>query len=407
MSLLNLALAYIWHRRLVTTLTVASVALSSALILAVIHLHRAATESFRTQSRGFDLIAGASGSETALVFSTLFLADTPRGNIPYSAFFDIQREPGVKAAYPWSLGDQAKGFRVVGTNRAFLEQKGESEAALYALESGRVFEKDLELVAGAEAAARLGLEVGGRVVTSHGAGAEHGDFPYTVVGILQPTGTALDRALFTALGSYWKIHGLPDGDNPTSSTLGAGFGGAEPEISAVLIRVARPRIFQVRADLTSRLGLMVVQPTQVLQRMFENVLNPIERVLLLYGYAIAIVAASSVLTSLYLATLVRRHDLAILRALGASPREVMTLVFLEAGVLLVFGCGIGVLVSQFGAMGLRQSLEGRFGLEMHAFQFTPAEVFSLLGVAGLGMLAAIMPAMLAYRSDVASGLRRA
>ncbi|MFO0948766.1 MAG: ABC transporter permease [Planctomycetota bacterium] len=406
MSLLNLALAYIWHRRLVTALTVASIALSSALILAVIHLHRAATESFRSQSRGFDLIAGAAGSETALVFSTLFLADSARGNIPYRDFFDIQREPGVKAAFPWSLGDQAKGFRVVGTNRAFLEQKGDGATPLFPLFQGRLFDKDLELVAGSEAATRLGLEVGGRVVTSHGAGTEHGDYPYQVVGVLQSTGTALDRGLFTNLGSYWKVHGLPNGDNPSTNAPSEGFGNAEPEITAVLIRVSRPKIFQVQADLSQRLGLMVVQPTQVLQRMFENVLNPIERVLLLYGYAIAIVAASSVLTSLYLATLVRRHDLAILRALGASPREVMSLVFLEAGSLLVLGCGLGVLVSQFGALGLRQGLEGRFGLEMHAFQFTPAEVLSLLGVAALGMIAAILPAMLAYRSDVSWGLRR-
>lgn len=400
MTLFSLAMAYVMHRRSVTLLSVASIALGASLILIVLGIGAAARRSFFAQSQHYDLIAGAIGSETGLVFTALFHADQPRGNMPYADFVAIEKREWVKAAYPFCLGDQVDGFPIVGTTTAFLEQEAD-RLPVYPLAAGKLFGEDFELVAGAEAAERLGLRLGDQVTGAHGAvgsGAEHRDSPYTVVGILRPTGTAQDRALFTTMASYWKIH--------QQAEQVSGFGNDTREVTLVLMNVSRPRILQLQQSIAKELGLLVIRPAPVLERMFRQVLNPIEEVLLLYGYAVVLVAACSIASSLYLTTIVRQHDLAILRAIGATPREIVTLVVLEAVILLLFGTALGVLVAQVGGAGLRGDLEQRFGLALPIFQFSPAEIYAILGIFAIGIVAAIFPAAVAYRGDVSKALRQ-
>ena len=416
MSLLNLALAYVWHRRLVTAFTVLSVALGVGLILVVLNVRRELQRTFLEQGRTYDLIVGPSGSETALVLSALFHADRPRGNLSYRTYERLADQRGVVAAFPFGLGDRYRDAPIVGTTRAFLEQEAAPGERLFGLAQGRLFEKDLELVAGSAAAARLGLEPGQRFVGSHaGAGAfyEHREFPYTIVGILEPSGTAQDRALFTTLGSYWRIHAA--NANPQRSGAEAERAhaagqatdeNANREVTVVLLRTVKPLVLQLQQLIPRKFGVMAVRPGEVLTNVFTQVLGPIEKVLLLYGYAVAMVAAASILTTLYLATLARRHDLAVLRALGALPREVFGVVFAEAVILIVFGSGLGVLVSQAATLFLRSDLRTRFGLELSLFAFTPAEVYSLLIVAALGLVAATIPALQAYGSDITGRLGR-
>lgn len=402
MSLFALALAYVRRRPMVSGLTIVSLALGTALILVVLNVKQDVERSFLASTGGYDLIAGAPGSETALVLGGLYHADRPRGNVAYRAYLDLLKQPGVTAAFPFALGDSCRGARIVGTTPDFLEQKREG-APVFSFADGKLFEKDFEIVAGAAAAKRLGLAVGSRIVGSHGAGpaagAEHGEHPYTVVGVLAPSGTPHDRALFTTLGSYWKIHGQfrPD---PRA------FGGPEPEITLLLLRVAKPRLFELQNLLPKRFGLAVARPAEVLQGIFTEVLEPIETVILLYGWAVVVVATMSVITSLYLATLVRQRDLALLRALGARRWEIFTVVVFEALIMLVIGAALGVLLSQAGGVFLRQDLETRFGLGLGMFRFTPAEVAALAATLLLGLAASLIPALTAYRHDVSTLLKR-
>lgn len=394
MSLFNLALAYVWQRKLVSCCTILSVALGLALMLVVLNVHRDLERNFLAQSARYELIAGASGSETALVLAGLFHADVPRGNISYRVCLDLEKQPDVLAVYPLCLGDRVGSAPVVGTTPAFLEQKSTgSGAGRYSFASGRIFQKDFEIVAGSDAARRLGLAIGQTVRSSHSHASAHEEFPYTVVGILEPTGTPDDRALYTTMASYWKIH---------ASTAPTAPGG---EVTILLLRVAKPRVFELQSLLPRRFGIMAVRPAEVMQRVFEQVLSPIERLILVYGFAVAGVAAASILTTLYLATLLRQRDLAILRSLGALPREIFVVVLLEATVIVTIGAGLGVIVSQGMSVALRGPLEARYGLELGLFQFTPAEVAATGVVILLGILASIVPAAMAYRYDLASLLR--
>lgn len=394
MSLYSLALAYVLHRRGVSTLTALSVALGLALVLLVLAVRRDIDRAFARQSSGYDLIAGAPGSDAAIVLSSLFHVDRPRGNVAYRVVGELERLPGVRAVYPFCLGDEARGMRIVGTTRAFLEQTKSGGEPLFSLASGRLFEKDFELVVGAAAAEAQGLSEGSTVVGRHAGKEEHSQHPFTVVGVLAPTGTAQDRAAFTTMTSYWTIHGQ-------DRSSARGFGGPEPEVTTLLLKVDRPRIFEIQALLPRRFGIVAARPAEVLQGIVTEVVSPVERVLLVYGYAVVAVAAISVLTTLHLATLVRRRDLAILRALGASVLEVAAVVVLEAGLLLVAGAAVGVVGSQLAAYLFRGDLLLRFGLAATPFVFSPAEAWTVLAVLVLGLAASLLPALAIYRLDVA------
>lgn len=417
MSLLNLALAYAWHRRGVSALLVTSLAVASALILLVLEVQSAVARGFGAGAQGYELVIGPPGGEVALVLAALFHAEEPRGNLPFADVPRIGALPGVRAVYPFCLGDTFRGARIVGTTRGFLDQANPGGKPLLQLEAGRLFDADFEIVAGAEVARKLGLELGTKLISTHSRASEgaargaieHAQSPYTVVGILAPSGTPRDLVLFTAMGSYWKIHGQAEAiaveEGKSAPGRDPGFGAPAPEVSLLLVNAAPTAMFQIQAA-ARRLGLLAVRPAAVLAGLFDQVLAPLERTLLLYGFAVALVAATAIGSTLYLATLVRRRDLAILRALGATPREVVTVVALEALVLLVIGCGLGVLLSQVANFALRPGLEARLGIQLAVFTFTPAEVYALAGVFALGMTATIMPAVAAYRGDVADALRR-
>lgn len=396
MSLLSIAFAFAWHHRVATVCTSIGIALATALVLLVLHIRRDVEEDILRQGGTTDLVVGAPGSEAGLVLSSVLYVGSPRGTVPYRSYLELLREPGVMAAFPLSMGDSYRGSPVVGTTIGFLEQHERDGVPHFALAAGRLFDDDFELVVGAAAAARLGLAVDEQVVTTHGlAGQRHDEFPYTVVGILATTGTATDRAIFTSLGSYWKAHHSAGGPDPT-----------EGDVSSVLIRVERPRMFQIQTSIRDKLGLMAVRPAEVLEQISEEILSPVERVLYAYGAALAVVAAGSILATLYLTTMVRRRDHAILRSLGARPREIFTIVVFEALIQSVLGCGLGVILSRVALWILRGTLRSEYGLATTLFDFHPAEAGAIAAVLALGVLAAVYPAWRAYRSDVAANLRR-
>lgn len=396
MSLLSIAFAFAWHHRVATACTSIGIALATALVLLVLHLRRDVEEDILRQGGTADLVVGEPGSEAGLVLSSVLHVGTPRGTVPYRDFLDLLREPGVTHAFPFCIGDSVQGSPIVGTTTGFLEQVGAQDAPVFELAEGRHFENDFEMVVGSAVAKRLGLVVGDKLVTTHGlAGQRHEDCPYNVVGILAPTGTAHDRAIFTTLGSYWKAHKAPTEPDPTQG-----------DVSAILVQVQRPRLLQIQTSIQDKFGLMAVRPAEVLEQISDEILSPVERVLFAYGAALAIVAAGSILATLYLTTLVRRRDHAILRSLGASPREIFTIVLFEAMIQSVLGCGLGVILSRVALWILRSSLRSEYGLTTTLFDVHPAEALAIIAVLALGALAALYPAWRAYRSDVAANLRR-
>ena len=150
-------------------------------------------------------MVGAKGSPLQLILSSVYQADFPTGNIPLAEAERWRRHPLVESAIPLALGDNLAGFRIVGTEHAYAEHYGASLAA------GRLWQAPFEATIGARVAADTGLAAGDRFVGSHGlagGGAEHGAHAYTVVGVLAPSASVLDRLVLTPIESVWEVHGM-------------------------------------------------------------------------------------------------------------------------------------------------------------------------------------------------------
>ncbi len=193
----------LFHKPLPTLLSIILLAFSVGIMALLLLLQRQLGQKFSADLRDTDLVLGAKGSPLQLVLSAIYHIDAPTGNINLAEANKIRRNPLVKSAIPLAYGDSYRGFRIVGTDSNYVAKY---EARL---QSGRMFQADLEVVIGAQAARRTGLTVGQTFNGTHGEaeqGHVHEEFAYTVVGILAPSGAVLDNLLLTNVSSVWKIH---------------------------------------------------------------------------------------------------------------------------------------------------------------------------------------------------------
>ncbi|CAN5492860.1 ABC transporter permease [soil metagenome] len=437
MSLIRMSWRFLWGRSLVTILTIAGVALGAALISSVLTLRRETQRTFVAESGLVDLVVGAKGSPLQLVLSSLYHLDMPTGNIPYSRYEALKKDPRVTAAVALGLGDNYHGFRIVGTGPEYFELRDRestgASAAHFHIAEGHVFAANFEAVIGSEVARQSHLKVGDKFVGSHGlvaiaGGEEHDEFPYHVVGILAAGGGSADRAIFTPLGSVWAIHDHEKaehaalaGDTKETSSTTTGHGsysflrtGAstkrsnEREVTAVLVQLKTPGMrLWMAEEIKNQTESMAAIPINEMLRLYQQILAPIERALLAVAYLVVVVSALTVLTTLYQSAERRRRDMAILRTLGAHPRDIFILFLLEGVLLtlggLVAGAVLGHLLVGFSGYFFRAST----GLVVNGWSMDATEVHALLFVAAIGVVAGLLPGCIAYRRAPAVDLAAA
>lgn len=400
MSLWRIAWRYLWRRTLVTLLTIAGVMLGSALICAVLTLHRETEHAFSAESSLFDLVVGAKGSPLQLVLSSIYHLDVPTGNIPFQQYEDLKNDRRVKTAIPIGLGDNYSGFRIVGTIPEFFDlkrrgSKEQPETALFSMAEGGVFKNDFDAVIGSLVANQTGLKLGDTFHSSHGLislpGTEdHEQFPYTVVGILEPTGTANDHAVFCSLESVWHVHDAENRNHNQTET--------KRETTAVLLQLKIPgmRMFFL-TEIQDKTGAMAAVPINEILRLSLQVMGPVKQALIFVAYLVVAVAALTVLCTLYQSAERRRRDMAVLRTLGAHPLEVFVLMLLEAVLLTVTGIAAGWMLGHSSLYLAGMYMQETMGITIEAWNTNPAEWAALGWVALAGALAGIIPAGLLYR----------
>ncbi len=397
MNLLTISFAYLRSRLLGTLLVATLLALGIATITVLMLVTAQLEDRMQRDARGIDLVAGAKGSPLQIILSAIYHLDVPTGNISLAQANEIAKHRMVKRAIPLALGDSYQGFRVVGTNHDY--------AALYGarLANGAWWKKPLEAVVGSEVAARTGLRIGATFAGAHGlgdVGAEHGNAPYKVVGVLAPTGSVVDRVVLTGIESVWFVHdehhGLAADQYQPDPT--------ERDVTALLIQYASPLAATVLPRyINNNSELQSASPAYETARLFSIVGVGVE---VLRGFALVLIlgAGLSIFVALYHALEERRYDLAIMRTLGASARRVMALLLCE-GLLLVgigtlAGIALGhVLTSVLGA-ALRQAQQ----VAVTGWVFLPQELWLLALALGVGVLSALVPAWRAYRTDIAATL---
>jgi putative ABC transport system permease protein len=435
MTIWHIAWNYLWNRKLTTILTIVSVSLGVGLITAVLLLRDETERRFVEEGQAFDVAIGAKGSTQQLVLSTVYFIGQPAGNISYSSFEQVKNDPDVEAAFPIAMGDSYRGYRIVGTSLDLFQHDwtnritGEPRNTYMLQEGGRYFEKPLEAVIGSEVAKTANLGVGSTFVSTHGLtememAETHEDLPYTVVGIMQPSGTPNDRVIFCSLDSIWNVH---EHEYGTSSLTGAAGVSAlaadadadhgdedetahheeeEREVTAVLVILGSPgmRFEFIRRVLSDFPNVVAANPVTEVQNLYNQLLGTARQVLLAIGYLVVVISSISILIGLYLSIIQRKRDLAIMRALGAAAGEIMGAVLIEAFWVTLLGIASGWVVGTGLTYVLSGYLTERFGFAISVFRPSPDMVSAYSAVLLMGMIAGIVPAFQAYRTDVARDL---
>ena len=418
MSLWRMAWRYLWARALVTVLTLTGIALGTSLICSVLTLRRESEAGFLQESGQFDLAVGAKGSPLQLVLSSIYQLDVPTGNIPYTRYEALRDDKRIASAIPLGLGDNYHGYRIVGTeDKLFsLTDRKDPQKHLYQLAEGRLFQTDFEAVIGAQVARRSGLKLGDSFVGTHGlvvtaGSSEHTDFPYKVVGILAPSGNSFDRAIYVTLPSVWRIHDKEAEVHKKLAGVDASAGPAsrkDAEVTAVLIRLKAVGLrLWMAQEIQKRTESMAAIPVNEMLRLYQQVLGPMQRVLLGVAALVVVVSALSITATLYQSAERRRRDLAVMRALGAHPREIFALVVLEALLLSLLGLSAGWLIGHGGLALAGPYLSDSLGISVSSWTTDRLEWLALAAVAGGGLLAGLLPAVLAYRREPVTDLASA
>ena len=393
MKTLSLAWTYLWSRPLGAALNLLLLSLGLASITFLLLVSHQLTKAFERDLQGIDLVVGAKGSPMQLILSGVFHIDVPPGNVPLKAVQELQQHPMVARLIPISLGDSLRGFRIVGTSHAYITHY---QATLV---QGQLWTQPMQVVLGATAARQLGLALGNTFVGTHGLGTgghAHGDSIYTVVGILAPSASVLDRLILTDTASVWKVHedytAVDDEDRQIMME--------EREITMALITyksplaaVSLPRYVNTSTDMQAAAPALEITRLLSMLGLGTDVLRAFAGVLLL-------TAGLSVFIALWSAVRERRGDLALLRMLGAPPRKVAALLLLEALWLGALAAVVGVLAGQGMAAGLAWLLQLDHSLLIGGMAW-PTGLWVVPAVAlGVSLVAAILPALGAYRVSV-------
>jgi putative ABC transport system permease protein len=391
MNLFTLTLAYIRQRKGAALLNVMLLATGVGSLVALLLLSRHVEQTITAHVQGIDLVVGAKGSPLQVILSSLFHVDAPTGNIDAGEADALARHPMVRTAIPLALGDSYRQYRIVGTIPAYADLYGASIA------NGTWWHGEEEVVLGARVAAEAGLAPGGEIFSVHGlsGGDAHDDHPLHIVGVLAPTGTALDRLVLTAVETVWAVHGHE----------GEKMGPEDREYTALLLRYASP----VAAALLPRYvdeetGMQAASPAYQTARLFALMGVGLTTIRLFAGILVA-AAALSVFIGLYNALRERRYDIAILRTMGASRPKLFGHIVLEGVMLAVAGGALGSLLGHAGVALLGQVAGPEYGIT--GWRYVPEESWLVAGVLALGVLAALLPALQTIRLDISHTLARA
>lgn len=431
-----------------TVTTTLTVGVAVALMLTLLMMKDSGRKSFDRGTGNMHLVVSTDASPLTTLLNNVYYAGMVRRPIPYKQFEQLRDRyaPAGANGYaiPTAVGDSYRGFPVVATTiemfTAFEPVVGEP----FKLREGNLFVGDLELVVGAKAAREAGLSLGDRVSLTHGAGSGrggdggaghlHDEFKYTVVGILQPTGSAHDRAIFSSLQSAWLLHALDrleregkhkhddhDHDHAHDGHEHHDEAPVTPEdltdadrvVTGVYLRVPtregrgvsaglQQAFDQLRRDPT----ITVAQPAQEIDRLFA-IVGGIDKVLLAMAGAVLLAGGVSILLAMYHSMEQRRRQIAILRVLGASRGRIFGLVLAEAALLGVFGAAAGVVLALAGGEAVAWAMREQLGLWIEPAMPLELTFVVAAGAVVLAVLAGLLPAVMAYRSPVANNLRPA
>jgi putative ABC transport system permease protein len=413
--LVVLAARSAWNRRFVLSLVVLSIALSTFLLLGIERIRQDLRANFSQAVSGTDLIVGARTGPVQLLLFSVFRIGNASHNIRYASAEAIAKHRAVAWLVPLSLGDSHRGFAVLGTTPAYFQHFRYGEKQTLRLAQGQPFAQLYDAVLGAEVARRLGYRMGQPIVLAHGDGAftanDHADKPFTVVGILAATGTPVDRTVHISLQAIEALHldwaaGAPLPGMAVSAAAAAAQDLTPRNITAALVGLkSRAAVFAVQREVAAYRDepLLAILPGVALDELWD-VVGLGERGLLAMSALVAVVSLAGLVAVILAGLNERRRELAILRAVGAGPRQVLALLAAEGTLVTACGVVLGALACWGAVAALGPWVQAAFGITLRLQAPGSAEWTLMALVLAGGLIASLLPGWRAYRLSLADGL---
>ena len=373
-------------------------------------------DKFDKNLANIDLVIGAKGSPLQLILSSMYHIDAPTGNISIKEAKPFLREghPLIKKSVPLSMGDNYKSYRIIGTDYSILDLYNAK------ISEGKKWNSTFEVTAGAEVADKLNLKIGSKFKSSHGfnddADLEHEEGTFVIVGILAPTGSVIDQLLLCDTKSIWDVHSHQGGEHSTqdSTMIEPTFdmkrtsllSFEEENITSVLIQYVNKTNFQalnLPRNINANTDLQAASPAYEINRLYD-MMGTGTKALQLLAILIAIVSAISIFVSLINSLRQRKYELSLLRVLGGKPITLFALIILEGIVMSILGFILGMILSHVSMVLLGDNLSEKYNYEFIPWQLHGKEAYLFLVSVALGFFAALIPALMAYGTDIHKNL---
>ncbi len=414
MNLIRIAWKSARFRRTSLLLTVFTIAISVTLLLGVDKIRKESRTSLLNTVSQTDLIVGARSSPSNLLLYSVFRIGNATNNVSWETYQDIAAMDEVAWTVPISLGDSHRGFRVMGTSTDYFDFYMYGNKQSLELESGDRFDGAFETVLGADVADDLGYEVGDEIIISHGLVevdfAAHDDKPFTVVGILERTGTPVDRTVHTSLEGIEAVHVDWQNGSRSALTLTAEqalqFDLTPTSITAFMVGLEnRAQTFQVQREINDiqREPMSAILPSATLSE-FWRTISTVEQVMFVISGFVLVAGLLGMLTTILSTLNERRREIAVLRAVGARASHVVLLILIETLLVVTAGCVLGVAMLYGLLAAARGTIASRFGVNVAATGLDATQLGIMACVILGAVLVALIPGFIAYRRSIQDGL---
>ena len=374
-----------------TALSLALLAFGVGMVSLMLLTEKQVNDAFERNIKDIDLVLGAKGSPLQLILANVYHIDAPTGNILLSEAQKVVRHPYIESGIPLAYGDNHEGYRIVGTEHSYAEHYGVEVA------QGKLWEAPFEATVGSKVAQALELTLGDTFYSAHGLTDQtdiHKDKVFTVVGILEPSQSVVDQLILTPMQSIWDVH-LKEGEvgNPSAR-----------EITAMLLKKRNPLAVLTIPNTLRESNMQVALPAIEVNRMTQQfglgtaALRAIAMLIMALSFASIFISVLDNIRS-------RRHELALMRTMGGTPRTLYLLLLQEGGLLSLVGTVLGLLLSRFGLWTLSNVVEQQFHYELAEMALLPSEWMLAAAAIGVGLLASAVPARGSLRLDISQTLR--
>ncbi|EPN0103783.1 ABC transporter permease [Vibrio parahaemolyticus] len=413
-AVIKLAWKSLMNRKATAVLTIMTVAISVILLLGVERIRTQAKDSFANTISGTDLIVGGRSGQVNLLLYSVFRIGNATNNIDWKSYQEFSQHRAVDWAIPISLGDSHKGFRVMGTNHSYFEHYKYGSKQPLTFSKGKEFNGLFETVLGSDVAKQLGYQIGSEIIIAHGISdvgfSRHDKLPFKVVGILALTGTPVDKTVHVSLEAIEAIHvgwesGARLGPTPDAKVLQER--DFQPkQITAMLVGLkSRIQTFALQRQINNypKEPLSAIMPGVALHELW-GMMSVAEQALMAVSGFVVIAGLLGMLSSLLTSLQERRREMAILRAMGARPRHVFSLLISEASLLTAAGIVTGVL-GLYTILALLQPLiQQHYGINLTLSTLSAYEWMLLSFVQCAGIVIGFIPAFRAYRQSLSDGM---